>query len=141
MSERERVINVGGPVKPRAIEDILVATPEACWRAWVAAIAADPQMDRRRTIEHIQAHVGQHMPNDDAPKERWEEWLAGTYNLLAILGVMVGSDPPYIVGADLLFRKWLKAPDDHTPPPERATRRERRERRPPPSRQYDDSGS
>lgn len=73
-------------------------------------------MDVERVMQHIQAHIGQHLPNADAPQERWKEWLGGAYNLLAILGTMVGIDPKHEVGVDLLFRKWASEPSDHTPP-------------------------
>jgi hypothetical protein len=88
------------------------------WRLWIVKIAADPEMDRDRLLRHIQLHVDRHMPNADAPVERWERWLAGTYNLLAILVSMVGCDPPHEVGVARLFRHWQTAAADHTPPPE-----------------------
>lgn len=74
-------------------------------------------MSRDRLLRHIQLHINNHMPNADAPKERWERWLAGTYNLLAILTEMVEVNPGFEVGVARLFRHWQTAPTDHTPPP------------------------
>ena len=105
----------------RAVENILIATPENCWRAWVQAIAADPDMTKKRALAHLRKHVGGHLD----PK-RFEEWLAGCYNLLAILSSMYGMDPKHIVGADLLYRKWLSDPTNHTPPPKKQTKKVRR---------------
>ena len=99
--------------------NLLLPQPIAMWRAWIREIAGDKEMDKDRVIRHIQAHVAKHMPNADAPVERWEEWLAGSYNLLAILGCMLGIDPKHTVGVDLLLRKYNSAPADHTPPPVR----------------------
>jgi hypothetical protein len=87
------------------------------WRLWITRIAADPEMDRDRLLRHIQLHVAAHMPNADAPRQRWERWLAGTYNLLAILASMTGCDPAHEVGVARLFRHWETAPTGHTPPP------------------------
>jgi hypothetical protein len=88
------------------------------WRLWIVKIAADPEMDLDRLLRHVQLHVGAHMPNADAPRERWERWLAGTYNLLAILAATVQVDPGHEVGVARLFRHWETSPADHTPPPE-----------------------
>jgi hypothetical protein len=74
-------------------------------------------MDRRRLLDHIRLHVDAHMPDAGAPPERWERWMAGTYNLLAILGAMVGVEPGFEAGVARLFRHWQTAPADHTPPP------------------------
>jgi hypothetical protein len=90
------------------------------WQEWIQLIAADPQMDLDRLLRHVQLHVGKHMPNADAPTQRWERWLAGTYNLLAVLCTMVGKDPSHEVGIARLFRHWETAAADHTPPPKGA---------------------
>lgn len=100
------------------LDKLLLASPEVLWRAWIEKIVADPEMNLDRTMRHVQAHIGQHMPDADADKDRWEEWLAGSYNLLAILSTELGINPPFTMGNELLLRKWLKAPSDHTPPPE-----------------------
>jgi len=100
------------------LSNLLAVTPQACWQAWIREICADESMDRDRIIRHIQEHVGNHMPNHDAPEKRWVEWLGGCYNLLAILGFMVGCEPSFQTGFELLFRKWATEPHDHTPPPE-----------------------
>lgn len=92
-------------------------TPESLWRLWIGDIVRDPSMDGPRIIAHVRKHVQNHMPDEGDSKERWEEWLAGAYNLLAILGAKFETDPPHVLGIDLLHRKWLKAPCDHTPPP------------------------
>jgi hypothetical protein len=89
------------------------------WRLWITEIIKDPEMNRDRIMRHVQLHVGNHMPNADATKERWEAWLAGTYNLLAILAANLGMDPPHAVGIDLLLRKYLADPMNHTPPPKK----------------------
>lgn len=91
--------------------------PVDAWRLWIIKIAADPQMDLDRLLRHLQVHVASHMPNADAPVERWNRWLAGTYNLLAILCSMVKCDPSHEVGIARLFRHWETAAHDHTPPP------------------------
>ena len=120
MSEREpRKVSTARnqEVDPLQLEELLTASPEACWRAWIQAIANNPDYNLRGIMDHLQLHVGKHMPNHDAPKERWQAWLAGTYNLLAILAGMTGSITPYSLGNELLYRKWRKEPDDHMPPP------------------------
>ena len=96
-----------------------VLAPEELWRAWIIEIANDPEMDMERAMRHLQKHVQSHMPNADAPEKRWEEWLAGSYNLLAILGCMVGIDPKHPVGIGCLMTKWLKEPTNYTPPPKK----------------------
>jgi hypothetical protein len=105
------------PVDATSLEALLTADPQACWRAWIQSIAHNPEMDMRRLMDHIQLHVGKHMPNHDAPPVRWEQWIAGTYNLLAILGSMTDIVAPHELGIELLYRKWASAPSDHTPPP------------------------
>lgn len=104
-------------------DEKIIVSPFECWRAWIINIAADPEMDKDRVMRHIQDHVRKHMPNADAPQERWEEWLGGAYNLLAIMGTMVGIDPKHEVGIDLLFRKWQSNPTDHTPPPKKKSKK------------------
>lgn len=96
-----------------------ILSPQECWRSWVIQIARDPEMSRDRAMRHLQKHVARHMPDENATKERWEEWLGGTYNLLAILGCMIGIDPKHDVGVDLLFRKWVNDPTNYTPPPKK----------------------
>lgn len=118
MSREPRTIDLRDDgEEPSDLSSLLVASPETLWRAWIEKIVRDPEMDRDRIMRHLQAHIGQHMPNEDAPRERWEEWLAGSYNLLAILSTAVGINPHFAVGNELLLRKWLSAPTDHTPPP------------------------
>ncbi len=96
----------------------MMKTDEAAlWRSWIAKIAADPEMTRDRLLRHLQLHVAAHMPNADAPPARWERWLAGTYNLLAILESMVRVDPAHAVGLARLYRHWETDPTNHTPPP------------------------
>lgn len=90
---------------------------EELWRAWIIQIANDPEMDVDRILRHLQDHVGLHMPDEDAPQNRWEAWIAGTYNLLAILGCMKGIDPEHKVGINLLLKKWSENPINYTPPP------------------------
>jgi hypothetical protein len=92
-------------------------TPNKIWTAWINKIAADPDMDKSRLIEHIQLHVQKHMPNADAHQTRWLQWLAGTYNLLAILSAMVECHPDFDAGVAKLFQRWRQHPHDHTPPP------------------------
>ena len=87
------------------------------WRSWIIQISKDPEMDLDRLLRHIQLHVASHMPNVDAPKQRWERWLAGTYNLLAILSGITGCNPNYEMGIARLFRHWETSPNNHTPPP------------------------
>lgn len=101
-----------------SLKDLLSVSPLECWQAWVLKIANDPEMDLDRIIDHVSEHASKHMPNKDAPAEQWADWMAGCYNLLAILGHMVGCNPSYVTGVDLLFRKWVSAPIDHTPPPQ-----------------------
>lgn len=107
-----------GRPEPPGLSRLLLASPLDMWRVWIAEIAKDPEMDRERIMRHIQAHVLNHMPNADAPRERMEEWLAGTYNLLAILTCALGIDPAHSIGVDLLMRKWVSDKNNHTPPPE-----------------------
>lgn len=99
-----------------------MSTPEELWRVWVAAIAADPEMDVKRTMKHLHKHMRNHIPDPDDSKERWEEWLAGAYNLLAILAAQKGVKPLHEQGVLLLYKKWLGAPGDHTPPPKEVKR-------------------
>lgn len=100
------------------IEDILITTPENCWRAWIQAIANDPDMTIDRALTHLKKHISSHFDST-----RFEEWLAGCYNLLAIVSCIRGTNPQYIIGADLLFRKWLSDPTNHTPPPTKKTKK------------------
>jgi hypothetical protein len=99
------------------ISTILGVTPTDCWQAWVREIVHDPQMNLDRVMAHVKVHMANHMPAGDASPERWTEWLAGCYNLLAILGGTINIDPAYAVGANMLFRKWMQEPESHTPPP------------------------
>jgi len=92
-------------------------TPEELWRSWICEIVQDPSMDKDRAIAHVRKHILEHMPDVNDSKERWEEWLAGVHNLLAILGNLYEIAPPHELGIELLYRKWLKSPFDHTPPP------------------------
>ncbi|RDJ35414.1 MAG: hypothetical protein DWQ19_11400 [Crenarchaeota archaeon] len=87
------------------------------WSEWIRQIANDSDMDRSRLIEHLQIHIKDHMPDSDAHPDRWNQWLAGTYNLLAILSAMVGCNPSFELGVARLFRKWQQHPFDHTAPP------------------------
>jgi len=104
-----------------SIENILITTPRDCWQAWIRAIATDPDMSADRALVHLKNHVGGHLnPN------RFVEWLAGCYNLLAILGCIQGIDPQYLVGVDLLYRKWLSNPNNYTPPPVGKTKKAKR---------------
>lgn len=103
------------------VEDILIATPEKCWRAWIQAIANDPDMTSDRALAHLKKHIGTHL--DPA---RFEEWLAGCYNLLAIIGCIRGTDPQHLIGTDLLYRKWLSNPTNYTPPPKEKTKKAKR---------------
>jgi hypothetical protein len=91
--------------------------PSIIWNSWITNIALDKQMDLDRTLRHLQVHVSNHMPNSDAPKERWSQWLAGTYNLLGIISTMTGSSPSFELGIGRLFQKFRQHPMDHTPPP------------------------
>lgn len=75
-------------------------------------------MTVNRTLAHLKKHIGDHLDED-----RFEEWLAGCYNLLAIVGYMRRINPQYIIGTDLLYRKWLSDPDNHTPPPIKETKK------------------
>ncbi len=95
----------------------MVNDPVQAWQQWIHAISLDPGMDRSRLIEHLQLHVAAHMPNADAPQERWLQWMAGTYNLLGILSAMTGCHPGFELGVGRLFQKWRQHPFDHTPPP------------------------
>jgi hypothetical protein len=141
-----RVIDMCGTPGASNLDKLLVASPEALWRAWIEKIVTDPEMSTDRILRHLQEHVQSHIPDADAANERWEEWLAGTYNLLAILSTALGISPPFTLGSELLLRKWLSAPSDHTPPPAAVrpeqvptTRRARPRRPEPPIQDY--SGS
>lgn len=98
-------------------------TPETIWRIWIQEIVKDPDMDRKRIIAHVRKHILKHMPDEKDSPERWSEWLAGAYNLFAILGTMQGIDPSHEAGVDLLYRKWLKSPFDYTKPPVKTVRK------------------
>lgn len=100
------------------VEDVLITTPEDCWRGWIQDIANDPDVTFDRILVHLKEHVGGHLN-----QKRFEEWLVGCYNLLAILGSMKGINPQYVLGVDLLYRKWLFDPNNHTPPPPEKTKK------------------
>ena len=123
---------LGSPEMLKDFEKMMeiTLTPEVVWRIWIRDIVNDPQMDKARVIKHIRAHVLKHMPEMRDSKKRWEAWLAGAYNLLAILGSMKGTDPPHELGIDLLHRKWIESPSDHTPPPEVKAKKPKRRRKP-----------
>lgn len=104
-----------------ALEGSTIITPEELWRLWICQIVHDKDMSEKRAVAHIRRHVLKHMPDTKDSKDRWEEWLAGAYNLFAILGSILGIDPPHEIGVDLLYRKWLKAPFDYTPPPKKTS--------------------
>lgn len=97
---------------------MLIISPNEAWSKWIVEIANDKEsMTLLRLMEHLQLHVQQHMPDADADQGRWLQWLAGTYNLLAILSEMVGCHPSFEIGVSRLFQKWRQHPFDHTPPP------------------------
>ena len=87
------------------------------WRSWINDIVADPEMDTDRVIRHIQHHIANHMPNEDATQSRWEEWLSGTYNLMAILCASLGIEPTYEYGLSKLLEKHEENRNNTTPPP------------------------
>lgn len=103
------------------LSNITVVSPVECWKAWVLDIARDPEMDLERAMVHLQKHVGMHIPSIEKGEaidfDRLQEWMAGCYNLLAIIGAMAGIDPKHEMGLDLLLRKWQSNKSDHTPPP------------------------
>jgi hypothetical protein len=99
------------------MDKLTIVSPIACWRAWINSIVNDEEMSTDRVLRHLQLHVRQHVPDADAPKERWLEWLGGTYNLLAILCASVGVEPSYDMGISLLLGKFNDDPTNHTPPP------------------------
>ena len=96
-----------------------ILPPEECWRSWIANIARDPQMSSDRAVQHLISHITKHRPDKNDKIGRWEEWLGGAYNLLAIVAAIHGLDPSYKIGVNLLFRKWEYSKTDHTPPPPR----------------------
>ena len=92
------------------------------WSQWITDIGADEAMSVDRVLRHIQKHASKDMPNADAPDWRWMEWIAGMYNLLAILQSMKSLIVPFSVGVRALnsqLHTRLKNPRDYTPPPER----------------------
>lgn len=117
-------------VHPKSSSESSPITAASMWRLWLQEIVKDPTMNKSRTIAHLRKHVQDHMPDPGDNKEQWEEWLAGTYNLLAILGGMYGTDPPHELGVELLYRKWIKSPFDHTPPPVKKERVPQRKSKP-----------
>jgi hypothetical protein len=110
-------------IEKQIVQDCGIIGSLDFWRIWIRAICNDPQMSAERAIKHLQRHVSKHIPDPKDAKERWEEWIAGTYNLLAIVGQTVNCADPHEVGVNLLFRKWVQSPFDHTPPPQHGNKK------------------
>lgn len=89
--------------------------PQNLWTKWVQDISHDCELTR--LLEHLQKHINKDMPNADAPKDRWLQWMAGTYNLLGIISGMLDTSPSFELGISRLFQKFRQHPHDHTPPP------------------------